>query len=85
MTFVKDNTSVGGHLLLQGIFLTQGSNPRLLHWQVDSLPFSHQGNPVLHTDGQKHRAWLLVFNKCPFLSSCPLILKNFPELPWALV
>ena len=29
--------------LLLGIFLTQGSNPYLLHWQVDSLPLSHQG------------------------------------------
>ena len=34
--------------LLQGIFLTQGSNLhllRLLHWQVDSLPLSHLGSP----------------------------------------
>ena len=23
----------------------QGSNPCLLHWQVDSLPLSHQGSP----------------------------------------
>ena len=29
----------------QGFFLTQGSNPSFLHWQVDSLPLSHQGNP----------------------------------------
>ena len=29
-----------------GIFLTQGSNPCLLHWQVDSLPLSHQGSPL---------------------------------------
>ena len=29
-------TGVGSHFLLQGIFLTQGSNPRLLRWQVDS-------------------------------------------------
>ena len=28
------------HFLLQGIFLTQGSNPRLLHWQADSLPLA---------------------------------------------
>ena len=41
------NTGVGCHLLPQGIFLTQGSNPRLLHWQADSLPLSHQGNPNL--------------------------------------
>ena len=26
-----ENTGVGGHFLLQGIFLTQGSNPGLLH------------------------------------------------------
>ena len=29
---------------LQGIFLTQGSNPHFLHWQMDSLPLSHQGS-----------------------------------------
>ena len=28
-----------------GIFPDQGSNPCLLHWQVDSLPLSHQGSP----------------------------------------
>ena len=33
------------HFLLQGIFLTQGSNQGLLHWQVDSLPLSHLGSP----------------------------------------
>ena len=35
------NTGAGCHFLLQGTFLTQGSNPRLLHWQADSLPQSH--------------------------------------------
>ena len=29
------NTGMGCHFLLQGIFLTQGSNLHLLHWQVD--------------------------------------------------
>ena len=33
------------HSLLQGIFLTQGSTPHLLHWQVGSLLLSHQGTP----------------------------------------
>ena len=28
-----------------GIFPDQGSNPCLLHWQVDSLPLSQQGKP----------------------------------------
>ena len=31
------NPGVCCHLLLQGILLTQGLNPRLLHWQVVSL------------------------------------------------
>ena len=30
-----------------GIFLDQGSNLCLLHWQMDLLPLSHQGSPVL--------------------------------------
>ena len=29
-----------------GVFLTQGLNRHLLHWQVDSLPLSHQGSLV---------------------------------------
>ena len=35
------NTGVGCHALLQGLFLTQGSNLgllSLLHWQMGSLP-----------------------------------------------
>ena len=35
---------MGCHFLLQGIFLTQGSNPRLLrllHWQAGSLLLTH--------------------------------------------
>ena len=38
------NPGVGCHSLLEGIFLTQGSNPRLsrlLRWKVDSLHLSH--------------------------------------------
>ena len=41
------NTAVGYHLLLQGIFPTQGSNPYLLHWQVDSLSLSHLGSSTM--------------------------------------
>ena len=42
------NTGVGCHLLLQRIFTTQGSNPRLLqllHWQVGSFPLAP---PICH-------------------------------------
>ena len=31
-----------------GIFLDQGSNLFLLHWQRDSFPLSHQGSPRAH-------------------------------------
>ena len=39
---------MGCYFLLQGIFLTQGSNLCLLHlrhWQADSLPLYHPGSP----------------------------------------
>ena len=42
------NTGVDRHLLLQGIFPTQGLNPHLLcllHWQADSLPTVPPGKP----------------------------------------
>ena len=41
------NAGVGCHFLLQGFFPTQEINLHLLHWQVDSLPLSHQGSPIL--------------------------------------
>ena len=43
------NTGAGGHVLLQGIFLAQGSNLHLLHflhWQTDSLPLPPPGKPT---------------------------------------
>ena len=36
-------TGVGSYSLLQGVFLTQGWNPHLMHWQVHSLPWSRRG------------------------------------------
>ena len=41
------NIGVCCHSLLQGIFLTQGSNPCLLHWWADSLPPEPLGKPLL--------------------------------------
>ena len=43
-SFPGKNIRVGCHFLFQGILLTQGSNPRLLHllhWQADSLPLEN--------------------------------------------
>ena len=34
-------TGVGSHFLLQGVFLDQGLNLCLLHWQAGFLPLSH--------------------------------------------
>ena len=45
MRFPSKNTGMHCHFLLQGLFLNQGSNPCFLHWQVYSLPLSHQGSP----------------------------------------
>ena len=57
--FPGKNTGVGCRFLLQGIFLTQGLNPRLLHllnWPVDSLPPCHPGGPpCLHSKESKKR------------------------------
>ena len=39
------NTGVGGHVLLQGFFPTQGSNPGLLHCRRILYCLSHQGSP----------------------------------------
>ena len=44
--FPGKNTGMGCHSLLQGIFLTQGLNPHLLHWQAGSLPLSHLGSQI---------------------------------------
>ena len=59
--FPGKNTGGGCHLLLQLIFLTQGSNPRLLHWQADSSPLRHQGSPkpMIYTTYSKRQNWSL--------------------------
>ena len=44
------NAGVGCHFLLQGIFLTQGSNthvPSLLDWQAESFATEPPGKPTL--------------------------------------
>ena len=49
MDFPGKDTRVGCHFLLQGIFLIQRLNPRLLCWQAGSLPLSQLGSPVPFT------------------------------------
>ena len=63
--FPGKNAGVGCHFLFQGIFLTQGSNPRvlrLLHWQVDSLPLCHLGSSqVPHVVKQCSQSMIFCF------------------------
>ena len=44
--FPDKTTGVGCHFLLRGIFLTQRSNLRPPHWQVDPLPVRNLGNSI---------------------------------------
>ena len=46
LDFPGKKTGVCCHFLLQGIFLTQGSNLCPPHWQVDSLLLSRKGSPA---------------------------------------
>ena len=46
MWFPGKNAALSCHFLHRGIFPTQGSNPNLLHWPVDSLPLSHPGRAM---------------------------------------
>ena len=45
--FSRQYTGVGCHALLQGIFLTPGSNPSLPHCRWILYHLSHQGSPFL--------------------------------------
>ena len=72
--FPGKNTGAG--CLLQGLFLTQRSNPflfLLLHWQADSLPPYHLGSPLswinvpkfIHLFSSVWPFWIfLVFSYC---------------------
>ena len=44
--FPGKNTGVGCLFLLQHVFLTHGSNPHLMHWQVGSLPLVPPGKHI---------------------------------------
>ena len=43
--FSRQEYGVSCHFPFQGIFLTQGSNPRLLHWQAGYLPLAPPEKP----------------------------------------
>ena len=58
------NTGVGCHVLLQGIFPTQGWNPRLLHllhWQVGSLSLLASGKSSYSNSGLFNWVYFYLF------------------------
>ena len=46
VTYLGKNTEEGSHCLVQGIFLTQESNPGLLHCRRILYHLSHLGRPI---------------------------------------
>ena len=67
--FPGKNTGVGCCFLSQGIFLTQGSNLPLLHWQADSLLLYHLGNPL--------PIYTVIYNYCKYSVNFPFKLILF--------
>ena len=69
MVSPDENTGVGCHALLQGVFLIQGSNLRLLcllHWQLDSLLLVLPEKPISTTRDRMDPApqsWLESMNE----------------------
>ena len=73
---------MGCHALLQGIFLTQGSNPRLLsllHWQAGSLPLAPSNTrdrcnlailvtQIIPVKEVKQHFWLFIRDACQGLT-----------------
>ena len=77
------NTGVGCHFLLWGIFPTQRSNPRLLHWQADSLPLSRQDL------GNSHKSPFLMHHLCVpdihygvTLNDSQFLISNQHKIAW---
>ena len=73
-SFPGKNTGVGCHLLLQGIFLTQGSNSHPLRWQAD---FYHRATcEPLHINSQTE-VRITQGAPCPAFT----VSANLPDIP----
>ena len=80
-TFLGKNSGGGCHFLLQGIFLTQKSNPyllSLLHWPAYSLPLSHQRSSKVKVQFSSVQ-FISVAQSCPTL--CDPLNHSTPGLP----
>ena len=74
--YAGKSTGVDFYVLLQGIFLTQGSNPCLLHYRWI----------LYHWDNRKAHNWLylkLIGNIFALLSPLEIVLKN--HIQWCIL
>ena len=71
--FPGKNTGVGCHSLLQGIFLTQGPNPGLLHYRHIFHCLSHQRRPQAESC-VSHKSYIEVLT--PSTAKCDCIWKE---------
>ena len=69
--FPVKNTGVGCHFLLQGIFLIQGSNLHLLHWQANFF-FYHGAPREALSDCSSVFLKIISFNKLANINRCLL-------------
>ena len=89
LDFPGKNTGMGCHFLLQGIFLTQGSNPCplcLLHW-ADSLSLSNLGSNMHTTSFQNplfcsliYLVWNIQAGELDFLLGEDLYICDYPPI-----
>ena len=75
------------YICLSIYFLTQGSNPSLLHWQADSLPLSHQGSPtefIYHCNEEWYIVTTVVLNGLPWKRTEFILsfLRLHPNTAW---
>ena len=77
--FPGKGTGVGGHFLLQGIFMTQRLNPGLLHCRQTLYHLSHQGSWFIHRCewGIKISHYYCVTVNFPLLCYCEFPLSYF--------
>ena len=68
--FSGKKAGVGCHFLLQGIFLTQGQNPCLLHQQENSFTTVPAGKPQdVYTHTHTH-TYIFSYNTCKMFTKC---------------
>ena len=69
--FPGQNTGVGSHFLLQGIFLIPGSNPGLLHWWVSQIGESLPARLTPHPKNCLYMLYLFIrFLNGPIIKMC---------------